>query len=316
MSMRLALLLVCVSGVAHAQGTPDEDRFFVDKSDDGKEDETLWQGSLTSTSFLHRETAGLTRVGAADNLARGESTFMVEMRETAAILKGATRRSLVILDEVGRGTSTFDGVSIAWAVTEYLHDAIGARTLFATHYHELCTLADTRPRVRNVSVAVREHGGEIVFLRQVVEGGASRSYGIDVARLAGLPRSVISRGRQILDQLEGGRDDARPDDVRDRGHGIGDTAERGAQRRLDRWLRHQPQDDLRDDRQRAFRADEQVREVVADDVFHDLAAGFDDFAGRQHGLEPEHVLLRRAVLERARASGAFGHVSTDDGLMK
>jgi len=147
-----------------------------------------------------------TRVGAADNLARGESTFMVEMRETAAILGGATRRSLVVLDEVGRGTSTFDGVSIAWAVTEYLHDAIGARTLFATHYHELCELAQSRPRVHNVSVAVREHRGEIVFLRQVVPGGSNRSYGIDVARLAGLPRSVISRSRQILQQLEGGRD--------------------------------------------------------------------------------------------------------------
>ncbi len=144
-----------------------------------------------------------TRVGAADNLARGESTFMVEMRETAAILSGASKRSLVVLDEVGRGTSTFDGVSIAWAVTEFLHDAIGARTLFATHYHELCTLAETRPRVRNVSMAVREHRGQVVFLRQVVEGGASRSYGIDVARLAGLPRSVVSRARQILGQLEG-----------------------------------------------------------------------------------------------------------------
>lgn len=145
-----------------------------------------------------------TRVGAADNLARGESTFMVEMRETAAILRHATRRSLVVLDEVGRGTSTFDGVSIAWAVTEYLHDAIGARTLFATHYHELCMLSETRPRVRNVSVAVKEHRGAIVMLRQVVAGGSSRSYGIDVARLAGLPRSVITRGRQILTKLEGG----------------------------------------------------------------------------------------------------------------
>ncbi|MCB9573559.1 MAG: DNA mismatch repair protein MutS [Kofleriaceae bacterium] len=145
-----------------------------------------------------------TRVGAADNLSRGDSTFMVEMRETAAILAGATRRSLVVLDEVGRGTSTFDGVSIAWAVAEYLHDAIGARTLFATHYHELCALAEARPRVKNVSVAVREHKGEIVFLRRVVAGGASRSYGIDVARLAGLPRSVIGRARQILGRLEGG----------------------------------------------------------------------------------------------------------------
>jgi DNA mismatch repair protein MutS len=145
-----------------------------------------------------------TRVGAADDLSRGDSTFMVEMRETAAILSRATRRSLVVLDEVGRGTSTFDGVSIAWAVAEFLHDAIGARTLFATHYHELVALADSRPRVRNVSVAVREHKGEIVFLRRVVAGGASKSYGIDVARLAGLPRSVIARARQIMDQLEGG----------------------------------------------------------------------------------------------------------------
>jgi len=145
-----------------------------------------------------------TRVGAADDLSRGDSTFMVEMRETAAILSRATRRSLVVLDEVGRGTSTFDGVSIAWAVAEFLHDAIGARTLFATHYHELVALADSRPRVRNVSVAVREHKGEIVFLRRVVPGGASKSYGIDVARLAGLPRSVIARARQIMGQLESG----------------------------------------------------------------------------------------------------------------
>jgi DNA mismatch repair protein MutS len=145
-----------------------------------------------------------TRVGAADNLSRGDSTFMVEMRETASILAKATRRSLVVLDEVGRGTSTFDGVSIAWAVAEFLHDAIGARTLFATHYHELVALSESRPRVRNVSVAVREHKGEIVFLRRVVQGGANKSYGIDVARLAGLPRSVISRARQIMSQLEGG----------------------------------------------------------------------------------------------------------------
>jgi DNA mismatch repair protein MutS len=145
-----------------------------------------------------------TRVGAADNLSRGDSTFMVEMRETASILAKATRRSLIVLDEVGRGTSTFDGVSIAWAVAEFLHDAIGARTLFATHYHELVALADSRPRVRNVSVAVREHKGEIVFLRRVVPGGANKSYGIDVARIAGLPKSVIARSRQIMGQLEGG----------------------------------------------------------------------------------------------------------------
>lgn len=145
-----------------------------------------------------------TRVGAADNLASGDSTFMVEMRETAAILSGATRRSLVVLDEVGRGTSTFDGVSIAWAVSEYLHDAIGARTLFATHYHELTRLSVTRPRVANYSVAVKEVNGKIVFLRQVVPGGANRSYGVDVARLAGLPRSVIARSRQILAELDRG----------------------------------------------------------------------------------------------------------------
>ena len=145
-----------------------------------------------------------TRVGAADNLARGDSTFMVEMRETAAILAHATRRSLVVLDEVGRGTSTFDGVSIAWAVVEFLHDAIGARTMFATHYHELAALAESRPRLRNVSAQVREHKGEVVFLRRIAAGGASRSYGIDVARLAGLPRSVIGRARQILGRLETG----------------------------------------------------------------------------------------------------------------
>src|SRR5262249_8060876 len=144
------------------------------------------------------------RVGAAGNLLRGGSTVMVEMRETASILAKATKRSLVVLDEVGRGTSTFDGVSIAWAVAEHLHDAIGARTLFATHYHELTALAESRPRIRNVSVAVREHAGEIVFLRRVVPGGANRSYGIDVARLAGLPASVIGRARQIMGKLEGG----------------------------------------------------------------------------------------------------------------
>ena len=146
-----------------------------------------------------------TRVGAADNLARGDSTFMVEMRETAAILAGATRRSLVVLDEVGRGTSTFDGLSIAWAVAEYLHDAIGCRTLFATHYHELCALAASRPRVVNLQAAAREVGGRIVFLRQIVPGGASRSYGIEVARLAGLPKSVLARAREVLADLDQAR---------------------------------------------------------------------------------------------------------------
>jgi DNA mismatch repair protein MutS len=143
-----------------------------------------------------------TRVGAADDLARGQSTFMVEMAETAAILHHATERSLVVLDEIGRGTSTFDGLSIAWAIAEHLHDAIGARTLFATHYHELVELARTHPRVRNLSMGVRESGGKVVFLRTVVEGGASKSYGIEVARLAGLPGSVLRRAREVLRRLE------------------------------------------------------------------------------------------------------------------
>ena len=128
-----------------------------------------------------------TRVGAGDNLARGESTFMVEMRETAHILRHATARSLIVLDEIGRGTSTYDGVSIAWAVAEHLHDRIGAKTLFATHYHELAALAGQHPRVRNVSVAAREWKGEVVFLRKLTAGGTSRSFGVEVARLAGLP---------------------------------------------------------------------------------------------------------------------------------
>jgi DNA mismatch repair protein MutS len=145
-----------------------------------------------------------TRVGASDNLARGESTFMVEMRETAQILGHATRRSLVVLDEIGRGTSTYDGVSIAWAVAEHLHDRVGAKTMFATHYHELTALAETRPRVRNFSTAVREYKEEIVFLHKLVPGGASRSYGIQVARLAGLDKGVIARAKQILDALERG----------------------------------------------------------------------------------------------------------------
>ncbi|MCB9722980.1 MAG: DNA mismatch repair protein MutS [Spirochaetaceae bacterium] len=147
-----------------------------------------------------------TRVGASDRLARGESTFMVEMRETADILRQATRRSLVILDEIGRGTSTFDGLSIAWAVAEHLHDTRGseARTLFATHYHELVALAESKPRLRNAHFEVREWNDEVIFLRRLVEGGANRSYGIQVARLAGLPRSVVERARAILLDLEGG----------------------------------------------------------------------------------------------------------------
>jgi DNA mismatch repair protein MutS len=143
-----------------------------------------------------------TRVGAGDNLARGESTFLLEMRETAHILRYATRRSLVILDEIGRGTSTYDGVSIAWAVAEHLHDKLKARTLFATHYHELCALPESHPRVRNVSVAAREWKGEVVFLRKLTAGGTSRSFGIEVAKLAGMPASVVARARAILQRLE------------------------------------------------------------------------------------------------------------------
>jgi DNA mismatch repair protein MutS len=143
-----------------------------------------------------------TRVGAGDNLARGESTFLLEMRETAHILRHATRRSLIILDEIGRGTSTYDGVSIAWAVAEHVHDQVSARTLFATHYHELCALPETHPRVRNVSVAAQEWKGEVVFLRKLSPGGTSRSFGVEVARLAGLPSTVVARARAILERLE------------------------------------------------------------------------------------------------------------------
>jgi DNA mismatch repair protein MutS len=147
-----------------------------------------------------------TRVGASDNLARGQSTFMVEMTETAHILNHATPRSLIVLDEIGRGTSTFDGVSIAWAVAEYLHDhaPVAAKTLFATHYHELTDLALTRERVKNFNIAVKEWNDQIVFLRKIVKGGASHSYGIQVARLAGLPQATIERAREVLRNLESG----------------------------------------------------------------------------------------------------------------
>ena len=154
-----------------------------------------------------------TRVGAGDNLARGESTFLLEMRETAHILRHATRKSLIILDEIGRGTSTYDGVSIAWAVGEHLHDVVGARTLFATHYHELCDLHDSHPRVHNVSVAAREWNGDVVFLRKLTPGGTSRSFGIEVAKLAGLPPAVVGRARAILERLQlGASSPRRPDE--------------------------------------------------------------------------------------------------------
>jgi DNA mismatch repair protein MutS len=143
-----------------------------------------------------------TRVGANDDLARGQSTFMVEMNETANIVNNATERSLVILDEIGRGTSTFDGLSIAWSVAEFLHDKIRARTLFATHYHELTKLAEERKGVCNFNVAVREWNEQIIFLRKIVPGGADKSYGIQVARLAGLPKEILDRAKDILSHLE------------------------------------------------------------------------------------------------------------------
>ncbi len=150
-----------------------------------------------------------TRVGASDNLAQGQSTFMVEMQETANILNHATEKSLVVLDEIGSGTSTFDGLSIAWAVAEYLHDwdEQGIKTLFATHYHELTDLAVTKPRVKNLNVAVKEWNEEIIFLRRLVEGGTNRSYGIQVGRLAGIPAEILDRAKEILNNIEAGEFD-------------------------------------------------------------------------------------------------------------
>jgi DNA mismatch repair protein MutS len=143
-----------------------------------------------------------TRIGASDDLARGQSTFMVEMCETANILNNATPRSLIVLDEIGRGTSTFDGLSLAWSIVEHLHNQVGAKTLFATHYHELTELAARLPRVKNFNVAVREWHDQIVFLRKIVEGGTDKSYGIQVARLAGVPKPVLERAKEILSNLE------------------------------------------------------------------------------------------------------------------
>jgi DNA mismatch repair protein MutS len=161
-------------------------------------------------SFVPAESARIgvvdrlfTRVGASDNLARGQSTFMVEMSETSAILHNATSRSLVLLDEIGRGTSTYDGVAIAWAVTEHLHDRIGCKTMFATHYHELMQLPEQLEHARNLNVAVQESGSTVVFLHRLDAGGTDRSYGIHVAGLAGLPARIVSRATQILATLEG-----------------------------------------------------------------------------------------------------------------
>ncbi len=156
-----------------------------------------------------------TRIGASDDLSGGKSTFMVEMTEVANILKNATHDSLVLLDEVGRGTSTYDGMSIAWAVTEFImkEGGIRARSLFATHYHELVALEKQLPGVRNYSVAVKEVGSSIVFLRKIIEGGADESYGVEVARLAGLPDEVVARAREILSGLE---DSGRKKQIRER----------------------------------------------------------------------------------------------------
>ena len=142
------------------------------------------------------------RVGASDELGKGQSTFMVEMIETARILNSATEKSVVILDEIGRGTSTYDGISLAWAVTEFLHDEIGCRTLFATHYHELTELSQTLKQASNWNVAVKEDKDDVIFLHKIVEGAADKSYGIYVARLAGVPADVIARARIILETLE------------------------------------------------------------------------------------------------------------------
>ena len=166
-------------------------------------------------SFIPAKSARLgvvdkifSRVGASDNLAKGQSTFMVEMTETAHILNNATAKSLIILDEIGRGTATYDGLSIAWAVAEHLHNVIGAKTLFATHYHELTELADDLAGAFNMSIAVKEWKDDIIFLRKLVDGPANRSYGIQVGRLAGLPERVVERAKGILVLLEAGHFDA------------------------------------------------------------------------------------------------------------
>lgn len=161
-------------------------------------------------SFVPAQSANIglcdrifTRVGASDDLASGQSTFMIEMNEVANILRNATKDSLLILDEIGRGTSTFDGLSIAWAVVEYIADPniIGAKTLFATHYHELTELEGKLSSVNNFCIAVQENGEDIVFLRKIIKGGADRSYGIQVARLAGVPEPVLTRAREICNEL-------------------------------------------------------------------------------------------------------------------
>ncbi|MBR1374209.1 DNA mismatch repair protein MutS, partial [bacterium] len=143
-----------------------------------------------------------TRVGASDDLTLGKSTFMVEMTETACILNNATERSLVLIDEIGRGTSTYDGVAIAWAVAEYIANKIKARCIFATHYHELNVMTKTYPQIKNYRITISEENGEIHFLRKIVQGGASKSYGIQVAKMAGLPSSVIIRSEELMSKMQ------------------------------------------------------------------------------------------------------------------
>jgi len=143
-----------------------------------------------------------TRVGASDNLIKGQSTFMVEMQEAANILNHATSKSLIILDEIGRGTSTYDGVSIAWAITEYIHNTIQAKTMFATHYHELIAVAESLPHAKNLCITAKESDNKIIFLYKLEEGGIDKSYGIEVAKLAGLPQEVIDKSNDILEDLE------------------------------------------------------------------------------------------------------------------
>ena len=143
-----------------------------------------------------------TRVGASDDLTLGKSTFMVEMTETAYILNSATDKSLILIDEIGRGTSTYDGVAIAWSVAEYIAGKIGARCIFATHYHELNVMTNSYPQIKNYRITVSEENGEIEFLRKIVQGGASKSYGIQVAKMAGLPNSVVKRSEELMSRMQ------------------------------------------------------------------------------------------------------------------
>ena len=160
-----------------------------------------------------------TRVGASDNISSGESTFMLEMNETASIMNNISKRSLILLDEIGRGTSTYDGISIAWSLAEFLHNGkVKPKTLFATHYHELNELAEKYPRIKNYNVATREIGNKVIFLRKLMEGGCEHSFGIHVAAMAGMPRDIITRAMEILEDLESktieGHDDPNRKDTR------------------------------------------------------------------------------------------------------